>query len=263
MRREAGIFAGIRPRRGRDLKGRCLSLREREEIALARAARESMRSVAARLGGSPSTISRELSRNKDRDGRYRPSCAHALAYARASRPKPGKLLTNPRLRQRVEQDLGKKYSPEQIVGRLRREFGDDPRMRISVETIYQSLYVPSRGGLRRDLARCLRTGRRLRRPRPQVGQRRNRILDMVNIGQRPAEVADRAALGHLEGDLILGRGNRSAIGTVVERVTGWTMLVALPDGYGAEQLRRPLTDQLLRLPVSLRRSLTWVLARFW
>jgi len=216
-----------------------------------------MRSIAARLGRSPSTISRELSRNKDRDGRYRASCAHALAYHRAGRPKPGKLLTNPVLRRRVERDLAKRYCPEQIVGRLRREFGEDPRMRISVETIYQWLYVPWRGGLHRDLSRCLRTGRRLRRARRQVGQRRNRVLDMVNIAARPAEAADRVVPGHGEGDVILGRGNRSAIGTLVQRVTGATMLVALPDGDQAEQLRGPLTDQLMRLPAPLRRSLTW------
>jgi IS30 family transposase len=248
---------GIRPRRGRDLKGRCLSFREREEIALARMAGESMRSIAARLGRSPSTISRELTRNRGRDGSYRPSSAHAMAYQRASRPKPGKLLTNPALRQRVERDLAKRYSPEQISGRLRLEFGDDPSMRVSVETIYQSLYLPSRGGLGRELTRCLRTGRRLRRPRRQVGQRRNRILDMVNIAQRPAEADDRARPGHWEGDLIIGRGNATAIGTLVERSTGWTMLVALPDGYKPEQVREPLARQLLRLPAPLRRSLTW------
>ena len=248
---------GIRPRRGRNLKGRCLSFRDREEIAVARAAGESMRSIAARMGRHPSTISRELSRNSERSGRYRATSAHALAYQRASRPKPGKLLTNPLMHQRVQQDLAKKYSPEQIVGRLRLEFPDDPSMHLAVETIYRALYLPSCGGLSRDLTRCLRSGRQLRRPRRQAGQRRNRILDMVNIAQRPAEATNRAIAGHWEGDLIIGRGNRTAIGTLVERATGATMLVHLPDGYKPEQLREPLTRQLLQLPPQLRRSLAW------
>lgn len=248
---------GIRPRRGRDLKGRCLSFRDREEIALARTAGESMRSIATRLGRSPSTISRELTRNTGRDGRYRPTSAHALAYHRASRPKPGKLAANPVLRQRIQQDLTKRYSPEQIVGRLRLEFPNDPSMHLAVETIYRSLYLPALGGLHREPAKCLRTGRRLRRPRRRAGQRKNRILDMVNIARLPAEAEDRATVGHWQGDLIIGRGNRSAIGTLVERATGWTVLVHLPEGYKPDQLREPLTRQLLRLPEQLRRTLTW------
>jgi IS30 family transposase len=144
---------GVRPRRGRDLKGRCLSFSEREEIAVARAGGESMRSIARRLGRSPSTISRELARNAGGAGGYRATTAHALAYERASRPKPAKLVVNRQLRARVEEDLLRRYSPEQIVGRLRRQFPDDPEMRVSAETIYQSLYVQSRGALRRDLTR--------------------------------------------------------------------------------------------------------------
>ena len=131
---EAG---GVRPRRGRDLKGRCLTLAEREEIGLARARGESMRDIAGSLGRSPSTISRELSRNADGLGRYRATSAHALAYGRASRPKPAKLATNLRLRAKVEADLAKKYSPEQIAGRLKVEFPDSPEMQVSTETIYQ------------------------------------------------------------------------------------------------------------------------------
>jgi IS30 family transposase len=156
---------GIRPRRGRNLKGRCLTFSEREEIALGHAGGESMRSIARRLGRSPSTVGRELSRNADRRG-YRARTAHALAYERASRPKPAKLAVNPQLRRIVEEDLHRRYSPERIVGRLRRQFPDDPEMRVSTETIYQSLYVQSRGALRRDLTRCLRIGRALRRPLP-------------------------------------------------------------------------------------------------
>ena len=248
---------GIRPRRGRDLKGRCLSFQEREEIALSRTAGESMRSIAARMGRQPSTISRELARNTGRDGRYRATSAHALAYHRASRPKPGKLLGNPALRQRIQQDLTKRYSPEQIVGRLRLEFPDDPGMHLAVETIYRSLYLPHLGGLHREPARCLRTGRRLRRPRRKAGQRKNRIADMVGIAQRPAEVDDRVTPGDWEGDLIVGRHNRTAIGTLVERSTGWTILVHLPEGYKSDQVRDPLIAQLLTVPAPLRRTLTW------
>ncbi len=252
--REAG---GVRPRRGRDLKGRCLSFAEREEIALGRAGGEKIRAIAARLGRSPSTVSRELTRNADRSGRYRATTAHALAYERASRPKPSKLAVNLVLRAKVEQDLQKRYSPEQIAGRLRREFPDDAEMRVSTETIYQSLYVQSRGALRRDLARCLRTGRALRRPCRQPGQRKNRIPNMINISQRPAEAADRAVPGHWEGDLIIGKKNLTAIGTLVERTTGYTMLLHLPDGYKAEQVRDALAAKIQALPSQLRASLTW------
>jgi IS30 family transposase len=248
---------GVRPRRGRDLKGRCLSFGEREEIALGRARDESMRSIAARLGRSPSTICRELTRNTDPRGQYRATTAHALAYGRASRPKPAKLVTNLALRQRVEQDLEKKYSPEQIAGRLRVDFPDDPEMRVSTETIYQSLYVQSRGALRRELTTRLRTGRALRRPSRQAGQRKNRIPDMVNISQRPPEVADRAVPGHWEGDLIIGKKNATAIGTLVERTTGYVMLVHLPEGYTPELVRDALAAKIQTLPKVLRGSLTW------
>jgi len=147
----AAAAGGVRPRRGRDLKGRCLSFGEREDIAVGLAAGQSLRVIAARLGRSPSTVSRELARNADPRRGYRASTAHALAYDRASRPKPAKLVVNLALRAKVEKDLEKKYSPEQITGRLRVEFPNDPEMRVSPETIYQSLYVQSRGALRRDL----------------------------------------------------------------------------------------------------------------
>jgi transposase, IS30 family len=248
---------GVRPRRGRNLKGRCLSFAEREEIAVGRVAGESLRSIAVRLGRSPSTISRELVLNADRHGCYRARTAHALAYDRASRPKPAKLATNLLLRGKVEQDLEKKYSPEQIAGRLRVEFPDDPEMWVSTETIYQSLYVQSRGALRRELTRCLRTGRALRRPSRKPGQRKNRIPDMINISERPPEVADRAVPGHWEGDLIIGKKNATAIGTLVERTTGYTMLLHLPEGYKPEQVRDVLAAKIKTLPEVLRHSLTW------
>ena len=155
---------GVRPRRGRNLKGRCLTLAQREEIAPGRARGDSIRAVAVIIGRSPSTVSRELRRNADRLGGYRATTAHALAYARASRPKPAKLVTNLVLRGKVEADLATKYSPEQIAGRLKMDFPDQPEMQVSTKTIYQSLYVQSRGALKRDLTRYLRTGRAVRRP---------------------------------------------------------------------------------------------------
>jgi len=187
--RESG---GVRPRRGRDLKGRCLTFAEREEIAIAHARGQGFRQIARSLGRSPSTVCRELTRNIEGTKSYRATTAHALAYERASRPKAAKLATNLVLRAKVEKDLERKYSPEQITGRLRVEFPNDPEMQVSPETIYQSLYVQSRGALRRDLTVCLRTGRALRRPSRKVGQRKNRIPNMINIAERPPEVEDRA-----------------------------------------------------------------------
>jgi IS30 family transposase len=248
---------GVRPRRGRNLKGRCLTLAQREEIALGRARGDSIRAIAAIIGRSPSTVSRELRRNADGLGRYRATSAHALAYHRASRPKPAKLLTNLRLRGMVEADLAKKYSPEQIAGRLKVDFPDQPEMQVSTETIYQSLYVQSRGALKRDLTRYLRTGRAIRRPSRKVGQRKNRIPNMINIAERPAEADDRAVPGHWEGDLIIGGKNLSAIGTLVERTTNYTMLLHLPDGYTPELVRDALAAKIKTLPEVLRASLTW------
>jgi IS30 family transposase len=252
--REAG---GVRPRRGRDLQGRYLSFAEREEIALGRAAGESMRSIARRLGRSASTISRELSRNVELGGGYRATSAHGFAYERACRPKPAKLATNARLRSEVEKYLGRRYSPEQIAGRLRREFPDDPEMRVCAETIYQSLYVQSRGALKHELTRSLRTGRALRRPSRKAGQRKNRIPNLVSIHERPVEVKDRAVPGHWEGDLIIGQRNQTAIGTLVERSTGYVMLLHLPDGYTPELVAPALAAKIQTLPDTVRRSLTW------
>ena len=259
-RKGAGWLAaagGVRPRRGRDLKRRCLTLTEREEIAMGRARGDSVRKVAEVIGRSPSTVSRELRRNSDGLGRYRATSAHALAYDRASRPKPAKLLTNLVLRGMVEADLAKKYSPEQIAGRLKVEFPDQPEMQVSTETIYQSLYVQSRGALKRDLTRCLRTGRAVRKPCRKPGQRKNRIPNMINISERPAEADDRAVPGHWEGDLIIGRKNLSAIGTLVERTTNYTMLLHLPDGYTPELVRDALAAKIKTLPEVLCASLTW------
>jgi transposase, IS30 family len=248
---------GVRPRRGRNLTGRCLTFAEREEIALARARGDRQCAIARRLGRAPSTISRELKRNADRSGGSRATTAHALAYERASRPKPAKLATNLRLRQIVQDDLRRRFSPEQIAGRLRRRFPDDPEMWVSTETIYQSLYVQSRGALRRELTRYLRTGRALRKPGRVAGQRNNRIPDMVNIAARPPEADDRRVPGHWEGDLLIGKRNATAIGTLVERASGFAMLVPLPDGYKPEHVAPALARKVQALPEALRRSLTW------
>jgi transposase, IS30 family len=239
------------------LSGRYLSFAEREEIALARARGETIRAIARCLGRSPSTISRELRRNADRDGGYRATMAHALAYDRASRPKPAKLASNLALRRIVQDDLVRRYSPEQIAGRLRRRFPDDPEMWVSTETIYQSLYVQSRGALKRELTRYLRTGRALRKPGRQVAQRKNRIPDMVSIAERPPDADGRRVPGHWEGDLLIGKRNSTAIGTLVERASGFAMLVPLPDGYKPEHVAPALARKVQTLPQALRRSLTW------
>ena len=148
----------------------------------------------------------------------------------------------------VETKLALDWSPEQIARWLARAFPDEPEMWVSTETIYQSLYVQSRGALRRELTRYLRTGRALRKPGRQPGQRKNRIPGMVNVSERPTEAADRAVPGHWEGDLIIGKNNASAIGTLVERSTGYTMLLHLPDGYKPEQVCDALAAKIQELP---------------
>jgi transposase, IS30 family len=241
--------------------GRYLSFAEREEIALGRAAGLSMRAIARQLGRAPSTISREIARgclNRRPRGRYRALLAQARADARARRPKPAKLVLHPRLHAWVADKLERlQWSPEQITRRLRLEFPDDESMRISHEAIYQSLYVQGRGALRRELAVCLRTGRALRKPRRRVDGRRERIKDKVMISERPAEVADRAVPGHWEGDLVVGKNGKTAVGTLVERSTRFLLLLHLPDGFDAEGVRDAITDKITTLPAALRRTLTW------
>jgi len=250
---------GIRPRQGRHPSGKRLAFEDRCAIEAGLAVGESQTSIAGRIGFDKSTVCREIRRGRLAAGRYSAKRGQAVAVVSARRPKPGKLLTSPRLRARVEEDLGKRYSPQQISRRLRRDFPDDPEMQVHHETIYQSLYVQARGGLRADLTKCLRTGRIRRRPRRPDGteERRGRIPDMVMISQRPVEVADRAVPGHWEGDLIIGRLNASAIGTVVERTTNYTLLLHLPHGHGTEQVTAALIDRMRQLPDQLRRSVTW------
>ncbi|MBE1573938.1 IS30 family transposase [Amycolatopsis roodepoortensis] len=237
---------------------RYLSVAEREEISRGLSGGLSYREIARQLGRAPSTISREVTNNGGRGG-YRAHRAESAARDRARRPKTAKLAEagNRELRDHVQARLLQEWSPGQITARLAMEFPDRPEMRVSHETIYQSLYVQSRGALRRELTACLRTGRALRRPRKQAQARRSRIPDLVEISERPAEAEDRAVPGHWEGDLITGAGNKSAIGTLVERSTRFVILLHLPHGHDAIQVRDAMIDAIQTLPHQLRRSLTW------
>lgn len=291
------------------LTHRNLTFSEREEIAMECARGTGIRAIARKLGRSPSTISREIRRNsstRSGDFDYRATTAQWHADRSAQRPKPGKLASNPALRDYVQDRLsgliatpdgiafdgpvvvwkGRRavhrqsrrwsaaWSPEQIAQRLKLDFPEDPSMRISHEAIYQALYIQGRGALKRDLSACLRSGRALRLPRERARDRgKSFIAEALMISDRPAEVADRAVPGHWEGDLILGLGS-SAIGTLVERTTRFTMLLHLPRmegyekgisvkngpalaGHGAEAVRDAIVETIMNLPAHLRRSLTW------
>jgi IS30 family transposase len=254
-----GWFAtagGVIPSIVNQPRGNRLTLAEREEIACRRAAGAGVRQIARELARPASTISRELARNTTRRA-YRASTAQAAADRRARRPKLALLATNLPLRQEVQRRLRLSHSPEQIAARLRLDYPDQPEMWVSAETIYQSIYVQGRGALKRDLAKHLRTGRALRKPRRQPGHRRRRITDMVNIAERPAEAAERTVPGHWEGDLITGAGNASAIGTLVERTTGFVILLHLPGDHGALAVQHAMITAVSALPATLRRSLTW------
>ncbi len=289
--------------------GRYLCFAEREEIALLNAQNYGVREISRQIGRDASTVSRELRRNAaTRAGQrgYRAGVAQWKAQQAAKRPKVSKLVSNPRLRAYVEHKLagevvdaqgrpiagpnvpwagrrhgrrqdrrwGTAWSPEQISHRLRVDFPEDESMRVSHETIYQALYVQGRGALRRELSACLRTGRALREPRARTGRSgRTFVSEEVKISQRPAEADDRAVPGHWEGDLIIGL-EKSAIGTLVERTSRYTMLLHLPRmegfgatpyvkngpplaGHGAQAVRNAITAQIGTLPDQLRRSLTW------
>jgi len=234
-----------------------LSLADRSEIYAGLAAKESGAAIARRLGVHPSTVTREIAANGGRDG-YRPLAAHRRALRAARRPQVTVLDANPRLAGYVIERLEKLWSPEQIVRRLIEEFPEDAEMRVSHETIYQSLYVQGRGALRKELASCLRTGRAIRRRRDQRnGNGPGKIAGMVNISERPAEVEDRAVPGHWEGDLIIGAAGRSAIGTLVERTTRFVMLLHLPDGHSAAEVNAAMAAKITELPAALVRSITW------
>jgi IS30 family transposase len=304
--REAG---GMPPLMLAPVSGRYLSFAEREEIALLHAQDVGVREIGRRLRRHPSTISRELRRNastRSNELTYRATTAQWHAERRASRPKVAKLVVHEPLRNYVQDRLvgeiarpdgavvagpevrfvgrrhgrradrrwSKSWSPEQISNRLRVDFPDDESMRISHESIYQALFIQGRGALKRELVACLRTGRALRVPRARTrGRGKKFVTPEIMISERPAEAEDRAVPGHWEGDLILGL-NRSAIGTLVERTTRFTMLLRLPPmeghgleprvkngpalaGHGAEAVRDAIAEQIMTLPEQLRRSLTW------
>ena len=304
--RQAG---GIPPTNPGPVSGRYLSFTEREEIALLHAQQLGVREIARQLGRAPSTISRELRRNAATRGgklQYRATVAQWKAERAAQRPKVAKLALNDRLRVYVQERLagtvldvrgkrlpgpqvpwngrrhgrradrrwGSSWSPEQISRRLKLEFPDDASMRVSHEAIYQALYIQGRGALKRELTACLRTGRALRVPQARTRQRgRHFITPELMISERPAEIADRAIPGHWEGDLIIGLSS-SAIGTLVERATRFTMLLHLPPmpghgaaanvkngpalaGHGAQAVRDAIALKISTLPDHLAKSLTW------
>ena len=261
-----------------------LTLDERIEIQVGVRAGESMRSIGRRLGRHGSTIKREIDNNCELRNRYagrksgyrrkqafgarqsgkpavvvyQATTAHDRSAMAARRYPTRRLAANEKLHQEVQTRLQLRHSPRQIAVRLRTDFPDDPEMWVSHEAIYQAIYVQGRGSLRRDLHRCLRTKRAVRRSRTGPGQRRGRIPNMVMISERPAEVEDRAVPGHWEGDLILGSTeSASAIGTLVERSTRFVMLLHLPDNHGALAVQEAIVAKMTELPQHLRRSLTW------
>jgi IS30 family transposase len=315
FREAGGMPPSTLARSSRPPSGRYLSFAEREEVALWRAQGHGVREVARRLGRAASTISRELRRNAATRGgalEYRATAAQWHAERAARRPKRAKLAANPALRTYVQDRLagavvapggaavtgpavswkgrrhgrrqnrrwGMAWSPQQIARRLRLDFPGDEAMRISHEAVYQALYVQGRGALRRELTACLRTGRALRVPRARTrGRGQPFVTPEILISQRPAEAEDRAVPGHWEGDLILGLRS-SAIGTLVERTTRFTILLHLPPmeghgaaprekngpalaGHGAEAVRDAITRTITGLPERLRRSLTWDRGRRW
>lgn len=254
IRRYLLLTGGVRPRpRGRSRRE--LTVTEREEISRGLAAQHSCRAIAQRIGRAASSVSREVARNGGRVG-YRASVAEHSARQRHRRPKASKLTLNSKLRAEVEAGLSRRWSPQQISAFLKLEYAHDPEMQVSHETIYVSLFVQSRGALRKELSRYLRTRRTARLPKKHLSSGRGQIVDKVMISQRPAEAADRAVPGHWEGDLLLGT-KTNGIGTLVERSTRYAMLFTLPHGFSAERVSQALVQTVIKLPASLRRSLTW------
>jgi IS30 family transposase len=241
------------------VSARYLSEAERISIADGLIRGSSIRAIAGELGRAPSTISREIRRNRDAGSvAYHPYRAGQRAARRRVRRRPRKLAHNPELRTAVTDRLEGRWSPEQVSRMLPGLFPGRPEMRVAPETIYQALYATGPERLVREGVRLLRSGRVHRKRRRRSGERAGRfVAPMVMIDQRPADVADRLVAGHWEGDLITGSANRSAIGTLVERTTRYVLLLHLPDGHGAEQVRDALVDAVTPLPTRLRRSLTW------
>ena len=233
-----------------------LSLAEREELSRGLVAGDSLRMIARRLGRAPSTVSREVAWSGSRNG-YRAWRADEEAMGRARRPKAAKLALDSRLCRAVTRGLRARWSPQQIAARLVSDYPDDLKMRVSHETIYRTLFVQARGALRKELTTCLRTGRAQRRAQRTERSGSGRLQNMVLISDRPPEIEDRAVPGHWEGDLIIGKGGRSAIGVLVERASRYVVLLHLPHGRTAEDVRAVLTRQISKLPSELRRTLTW------
>lgn len=241
----------------RSLSGRYLGQDDRLKIADLRLAGASVRHIARELNRAPSTISRELRRNSTKSsGAYRPYAAQKRSDLRACRPKTGRLV-NAKLVAAVEERLRKNWSPQQVSDDLRRVFPGQIQMQVSHETIYQSLFIQGRGNLSAGLYKRLRTGRVARKPRGLRFTSKGRIRDKVMISERPAEAIDRAVPGHWEGDLIVGSASGSAIGTLVERTTRYLMLVHLPHGHSAVNVRDGLIATISTMPDHLRGSLTW------
>lgn len=233
-----------------------LSSADRETIRRGLDAGQSLRAIAVGLGRAPSTVSREVNANGGRNG-YAGWRAHRRASQQARRPKPAKLATCQPLRAQVEMWLSEDlWSPTQISAQLRIDYPNDPMMRVSPETIYQSLYVQGRGALRKELAACLRTGRAIRKSRSRIDNR-GQIPNKLMISERPKEIEDRAVPGHWEGDLIIGKLGKSAVGTLVERSTRFVILLHLPGDHSAETVRVAMAAKIQTLPEQLRRSITW------
>lgn len=236
---------------------RYLSIEEREQIFDLRNKGWGVRRIARHVNRSPGTISKELRRNSDDFGLYTATGAHRKSVLRRFRPKVRKVDANRQLRQVVWDMLRQRLSPEQIAGRLRKDYPEDQTMWVCAETIYQTLFFQAKGELKKGIAGALRQGRAVRRTQGTRANRPRFVDPMVMISQRPAAVEDRAVPGHWEGDLILDKGNKSAIGTLVERQTRYVMLLHLPDGHGAAQVRDRLVEPIGELPQHLRGSLTW------
>ncbi len=255
IQRFLAATGGVRPR----IKERSalrLSLAEREELSRGLVAGDSLRKISTRLGRAPSTISRDVAWSGRRG--YRAWRADSGAIERGRRPKPAKLAVDSRLCREVERGLRANWSPQQIAARLICDYPDDVSMRVSHETIYRTLFIQARGALRKELTTCLRTGRAQRRPHMRLEHSgAGRLRNMILISDRPPEVEDRAVPGHWEGDLLIGKGARSAIGTLVERASRYVVLLHLPHGRTAEDVRAALTRQVSRMPAELRRTLTW------